>query len=149
MIDNMKLLVNINIKSISNAITNSSSEVFVMCKTDAEYYDRLKGTNGCVNIHEITWDWLKEEGSDEWKMVCTTCNIDDGIFKDYVVDTDYGCWYNSVQQDEWEAFLELYKDAIQKYLIGFYWVDIEDHFEDAIEVSDEARGDSIWSDYRH
>ena len=48
-----------------------------------------------------------------------------------------------------EAFLELYKDAIQKYLIGFYWVDIEDHFEDAIEVSDEARGDSIWSDYRH
>ena len=48
-----------------------------------------------------------------------------------------------------EAFLELYKDAIQKYLIGFYWVDIEDHFEDAIEVSDEARGYSIWSDYRH
>ena len=82
-------------------------------------------------------------------MVCTTCNIDDDIFKDYVVNDDYGCWYKRVPQDEWEAFLELYKDAIQKYLIGFYWVDIEDHFADASEVSDDARGDSIWSDYRH
>ena len=71
-----------------------------MRKTDAEYYDKL---NGCVAIHEITWDWLKEEGSDEWKMVCTTCNIDDDIFKDYVVNSDYGCWYKSVPQDEWEA----------------------------------------------
>ena len=144
----MKIILD-KIKSISDVITNSSSEVFVMCKTDAEYYDRLKGTNGCVNIHEITWDWLKEEGSDEWKMVCTTCNIDDGIFKDYVVNTDYGCRYMSVSQDDWEAFLELYHDVIQDKLIGFYWVDIEDHFEDAIEVSDDARGDSIWSDYRH
>ena len=144
----MKIILG-KIKSISDVITNSSSEVFVMCKTDAEYYDKLKGTNGCVDIHEITWDWLKEKGRDEWKMVCTTCNIDDDIFKDYVVNSDYGCWYKSVPQDEWEAFLELYKDAIQKYLIGFYWVDIEDHFADASEVSDDARGDSIWSDYRH
>lgn len=44
------------ILGISDVITNSSSEVFVMCKTDAEYYDKLKGTNGYVDIHEITWE---------------------------------------------------------------------------------------------
>ena len=141
----MKIILG-KIKSISDVITNSSSEVFVMRKTDAEYYDKL---NGCVAIHEITWDWLKEEGSDEWKMVCTICNIDDGIFKDYVVNTDDGCWYKRVPQDKWEEFLESYKDAIQKYLIGFYWVDIAAYFENEIEASDEARHDSIWSDYRH
>ena len=141
----MKIILG-KIKSISDIITNSSSEVFVMRKTDAEYYYKW---NGGVAIHEITWDWLKEEGRGEWKMVCTICNIDDGIFKDYVVNTDDGCWYHSVQQDEWEAFLELYKDAIQKYLIGFYWVDIAAYFANEIEASDEARHDSIWRDYRH
>ena len=73
-------------------------------------------------------------------MVCATCNIDDDIFKDYVVNADYGCWYKRVPQDEWEAFLELYKDAIHLCLFGFYWVDIEEHIEDASEVSDDARG---------
>lgn len=42
MIDNMRLLVNINIKSISNAITNSSSEVFlVKSKRPAEEIKEL------------------------------------------------------------------------------------------------------------
>ena len=51
----MKIILS-KMKSISDVITKRSCEVFVMCKTDAEYYDKLKGTNGCVDIHEIAWE---------------------------------------------------------------------------------------------
>ena len=139
----MKLIIN-KIKSISDVITNSSSEVFVMCKSDAEYYDNLENTNGCVDITEITWDSLRDwyQGwSNELEMICDVCDIDK-----YDVINTATC---DLTEEDWNAFLDLYHDVIQEKLIGMYWVDIEDHFEDAIEVSDEARGDSIWNDYRH
>lgn len=50
------------IQSISDVITNSSSEVFLMRKSDAEYYEGLENTEGCVNIQEITWDWIINDG---------------------------------------------------------------------------------------
>ena len=50
---------------------------------------------------------------------------------------------------DWEVFCEEYKDVINEKLVGLYWVDIEDHFADACEVSEDARSDSKWSDYRH
>ena len=49
------------IKSFSDVITNSSSEVFVMEKSNAEYYDNLKDTGDCINIEEINWDWVHSE----------------------------------------------------------------------------------------
>ena len=140
----MKIILG-KIKSISDVITNSSSEVFVMCKSAAKYYYNLEDTNGCINIHEITWDDLRENWCRRWcyelEMICDICDINiNDIINTATCD---------MTEDDWNAFLELYHDVIQDKLIGFYWVDIEDHFEDAIEVSDEARGDSIWSDYRH
>ena len=140
----MKIILG-KIKSISDVITNSSSEVFVMCKSAAKYYYNLEDTNGCINIHEITWDDLRENWCRQWRyeleMICDICDINiNDIINTATCD---------MTEDDWNAFLELYHDVIQDKLIGLYWVDIEDHFEDAIEVSDEARGDSIWSDYRH
>ena len=136
----MKIILG-KIKSISDVITNSSSEVFVMCKSAAKYYYNLEDTNGCINIHEITWDDLRENWCYELKMICDICDINiNDIINTATCD---------MTEDDWNAFLELYHDVIQDKLIGLYWVDIEDHFEDAIEVSEEARGDSIWSDYRH
>lgn len=130
----MKIILG-KIKSISDVITNSSSEVFVMCKSAAKYYYNL----------EITWDDLRENWCRRWcyelEMICDICDINiNDIINTATCD---------MTEDDWNAFLELYHDVIQDKLIGLYWVDIEDHFEDAIEVSDEARGDSIWSDYRH
>ena len=140
----MKIILG-KIKSISDVITNSSSEVFVMCKSAAKHYYNLKDTNGCINIHEITWDDLRENWCCRWcyelEMICDICDINiNDIINTATCD---------MTEDDWNAFLELYHDVIQDKLIGFYWVDIEDNFEDAIEVSDDARGDSIWSDYRH
>lgn len=131
----MKLIVK-DIKSISDVITNSSSEVFVMCKGDAEYYYNLEGTEGCVTIYKITWDFLEENIMNEWQMVCDVCDI------------GYNTLVNNcnVNEVDCKAFLELYHDVIEKKLIGLYWVDIKDHFADAVEVLDNARSDSFWSE---
>lgn len=50
------------IKSFSDVITNSSSEVYVMHESDANYYNNLENTNDCVDIEKIDWDWVKTEG---------------------------------------------------------------------------------------
>lgn len=139
----MKLLIN-KIKSVSDVITNSSSEVFVMCKSDAEYYDDLESAMGNVSIQEITWDELKDwynGWSDRLEMICDVCGLNI-----YDIINTATC---DMTEDDWYAFLELYHDVIEEKLIGLYWVEIEDHFEDAIDVDNQARRDSIWTGDRH
>lgn len=129
------------IQSISDVITNSSSEVFLMRKSDAEYYEGLENTEGCVNIQEITWDWIINDGLWEWEMICEYLDIDKSIISRY--------YKPDPSKEDWLTFIDIYKDKIEKELIGLYFVDIEDHFEDAYTVTDNARSDSLWCDYRH
>lgn len=129
------------IQSISDVITNSSSEVFLMRKSDAEYYEGLENTGGCVNIQEITWDWIINDGLWEWEMICEYLDIDKSIISRY--------YKPDPSKEDWLTFIDIYKDKIEKELIGLYFVDIEDHFEDAYIVTDNARSDSLWCDYRH
>lgn len=68
------------IGSISDVITNSSSEVFVMNRTDADSYNRLPQTFGNIEVTEIGWSFLNELNY-EWQMVCTVCDIDDTIIR--------------------------------------------------------------------
>lgn len=138
------------IQSVSDVITNSSSEVFLMDKTSAEYYYHLEDTNGCVSIQEITWDWLINDGLWEWEMVCEYLGIDKNILGKYYESQTWkgsGYW-DGPSEGDWLTFLEIYGDIVEK-IIGLYFVDIEDHFENAYTVTDNARDDSYWSDYRH
>lgn len=139
------------IKSFSDVITNSSSEVFVMEKSNAEYYDNLKDTGDCINIEEINWDWVhSERGRWEWEMVCNVCGLDEALIRgEYHASSWGGGYYSDPSQEDWEEFCNMNKETIEKKLIGLYWVDIEDHFADACDVSEEARDDSKWNDYRH
>lgn len=138
------------IQSFSDIITNSSSEVFLMNKTNAKYYYNLENTNGCISIEEITWDWL-ENHSWEWEMICEYLDIDKNIIGEYhesQIWKGYGYW-SGPEEENWLTFLNIYKDKIEEKIIGLYFVDIEDHFENAYEVTEEARDDSYWSDSRH
>jgi hypothetical protein len=45
--------------------------------------------------------------------------------------------------------LELHKEQIEETFRDLYWVEIEDHFEGAYEVTENAYDDAIWSDGRH
>lgn len=132
------------IKNITDVITNSSSEVFVMNEDNALYYDRLEGTLNCISIKKINWDWIEDEGYYEQSMIINMCNIK--VTDEERLNQDN--WGN-FDREYWEIFIENHKNEIEKKLIGKYWVDIEDHFEDAYEVTENARDDSEWNDYRH
>ena len=139
------------IQSFSDIITNSSSEVFLMRESDAKYYDNLENTEGCVRVSEITWNWLLNEGLWEWEMVCEFLYIDKstiGEYEECQTYSGYG-WWDGPTEEDWNTFLDMYKELIDEKLIGLYFVDIEDHFPEAYEVTENARHDCLWTDYRH
>lgn len=135
------------IQSFTDVITNSSSTVFVMHSMNAQYYDQLENTDGCIDIAPITFQWLLNN-ADEVEMVCEFLNIDISEVTDWH-DSKYGGWWNTPDQETWEAFLELHREEIETVFEDLYWVDIEDHFTGAYEITEEAHDDAEWCDYRH
>lgn len=134
------------IQSFTDVITNSSSTVFVMSEFFADYYDKLEA-DGCIDVEKINMDWLNGHVH-EFEMVCHLLDVD---LSELTVIRENKYWrgWETPDQDAWEAFLDLHKDKIEKVFKDLYWVDIEDHFEGAWDVTEEASDDAIWSDYRH
>lgn len=135
------------IQSFTDVITNSSSTVFVMHKNNAKYYDQLEDTDGCIDIEPITFDWLLNN-ADEVEMVCDLLNVDISEITDWH-DSKYGGWWNIPDKETWKAFLELHKEEIETVFKDLYWVDIEDHFTNAYEITREACSDARWYESRH
>ena len=135
------------IQSFTDVITNSSSTVFVMHESNAKYYEQLEDTNGCISIEPITFNWLLNNAY-EAEMVCDLLNVDISEIADWH-DSKYDGWWNIPDQETWEAFLELHKDEIDTVFEDLYWVDIEDHFTNAYEVTEEACDDARWYESRH
>lgn len=135
------------IQSFTDVITNSSSTVFVMHESNAKYYENLEDTDGGISIERITMDWLLNNAY-EVEMVCNLLNVDISEIADWH-DSKYGGWWNAPDQETWEAFLELHKDEIDTVFEDLYWVDIEDHFADAYEVTRDACSDAKWCESRH
>ena len=133
------------IQSFSDVITNSSSSVFVMNETDANYYGDLAHTEGCIDIERITMDWLSDHRY-EFEMVCDMLKVDPGTIT--YKHPKYKCW-EEPDPDAWDTFLELHKEQIKEVFRDLYWVEIEDCFEGAYEVTENAYDDAIWSDGRH
>ena len=133
------------IQSFSDVITNSSSSVFVMNETDANYYGDLDHTEGCIDVTLITLDWLHDRIY-EFEMVCDMLKVDPATIT--CKHPKYGCWEDP-DPETWHAFLELHKEQIKEVFKDLYWVEIEDCFEGAWEVTENAYDDAIWSDSRH
>lgn len=135
------------IQSFTDVITNSSSTVFVMHESNAKYYEQLEDTNGCISIEPITFNWLLNNAY-EAEMVCDLLNVDISEIADWH-GSKYGGWWNTPDQETWEAFLELHKDEIDTVFEDLYWVDIEDYFADAYKVTRDACSDAKWCESRH
>lgn len=133
------------IQSFSDVITNSSSSVFVMNATDANHYGDLPHTEGCIDVELITVDWLHDRIY-EFEMVCDMLKVDPATIT--CRHPKYGCW-EEPDSETWDAFLESHKEQIKEVFRDLYWVEIEDHFEGAWEVTEDAYDDAIWSDSRH
>lgn len=122
----------LKIKSITDVITNSSSEVFVAYDDDGEL---------------ITWDWLKE--NEEFDMLmCIT-----GISKDNLVARQYlEHRYKPDSKDYWLKILQEFREQIEEKIIKekLYWHDVEDFYDDDWNYySGSDYLNYIWTDYRH
>ena len=148
------------ILSISDVITNSSSEVFVLSDIESiKDYDDLEGFDECVDIQKIDWDFVLYY---EYEMTVDICGLDKSeIFTfvenknkehnwwDDVYNGKFGHWEEPNNSD-WKAFCEKHKDEIQKVIDqDLYFVSIEDHFEDCRSVIDTASDNSLWYESRH
>lgn len=136
------------IQSFTDVITNSSSTVFVMHEDDARYYERLENAEGYVYIQPITMEWLLEN-SHEFEMILGLLNIPYSEITTYHKHNEYCGWWKNPDQATWESFLESHKEQIEEVFQDLYWVDIEDHFEDAYEVTEDARSGAKWYESRH
>ena len=133
------------IQSFTDVITNSSSTVFIMHQADAKYYKKEHPSD--IEIEKITIDWLRNNAN-EVEAIFKVLELDPsmittrekGYFKDY---------WETPDQDAWESFLTMYEEKIKQAFSNLYWVDIEDHFENAYDVIDEARSDAKWGENRH
>ena len=135
------------IQSFTDVITNSSSTVFVMNEINAEYYDKLPNTNGCIDIYPITKEWLYHH-PDEIEMVCSILDIDISTVTTQEFNS-WWTWWKPLEQFDWEKFLDSHENLIEEKFSDLYWVDIEDHFEDASYVTESAHDDALWYESRH
>lgn len=129
------------IKSVSDVITNSSSEVFVMKKEDAcevALFDKDNETCGCISIHKMDENWIRTQGSWEAQMICDLIGIANPFNEDLYPN-----------EDDWSEFVHEHLDEMREKVSGKYYIDIEDHFADAEEILEFSREHSEWKDYRH
>ena len=129
------------IKSVSDVITNSSSEVFVMKKEDAceiALFDRDNETSDCISIHKIDENWIRTQGAYETQMICDLIGVNNPFNEDFYPD-----------EDEWYEFVNEHLEIMQEKVFGKYFIDIEDHFANAEEILEFSRKHSEWTDYRY
>jgi hypothetical protein len=146
----MKLIT--NIQSFTDVITNSSSSVFIMHENDANYYESTV-PDDYLTIDEITLGWIKERYWD-WKLILRACDID---FTEVSYEkTDcYGprkeykhTYWVDPDKEEWKHWVDINQLRLEPVL-GKYFVEIEDHFENAWDVTESAYDDAIVSESRH
>lgn len=129
------------IRSVSDIITNSSSEVFVMKKEDAcevALFDKDNETYDCISIHKMDEDWVRTQGSWEAQMICDLIGIANPFNEDFYPD-----------EDDWSKFVDEHLDEMKEKVFGKYYIDIEDHFAEAEKILEFSRKHSEWKDYRH
>lgn len=141
-----------SIQSFTDVITNSSSSVFIMHEHNANYYESTV-PDDCLTINEITLDWIKEQYWN-WELVLRACNID---FNEIAYEKTYyygsnnkhkHTYWKDPDKEDWEHWVEVNQSRLEPVL-GKYFVEIEDHFEDAYDVTRDAYDDAIVSESRH
>jgi hypothetical protein len=143
----MKLIT--KLQSYTDVITNSSSTVFVMHKSDAEFYEK-DTPNNCCSIEEIDYQWLLDNKWN-WGLVFDFLNIDRNTISTEI-ESD-GFWHYSYWDDPddgmWEFWIDDNLSLLQEKLFGLYYVDIEDHFEGAYEYIESASDNALKTEWRH
>lgn len=127
----MKLIT--KIQTVSDIITNSSSEVFVT------NYDPTgiisEGSDGCLTVEPITREWLQ----DNWYYESEAIRAIPGLEE-----------YTSIS-DEWAGLEDILMDKVVELAKGYYFIGLEDHYNWNSYKSDVnlLKEDCFYHEYRH
>jgi len=138
----------VKIQSITDIITNSSSEVFIMEHSLALSLENDYNTD-CISVDDITYEKMLE---DNWNYEIYSEFLDRlGIIK--IGDCNYDSDWHSYAENrkKFQEVLKTNEEKIRKALTDnqYAWVDIEDHFADWESASDDAHDYCITSESRH
>lgn len=138
------------IQSISDIITNSSSEVFIMTEAQADWCEREIPDVTCIHSEPITWGWLKNNWY-EWEIIFDYLGCDKNEISKYIEWGRNRGYWEEPNEDLWKMWLDENLDLINEMLVDrdLYYVNIEDHFKDAHLFIDLCDSDSLWHDSRH
>lgn len=126
----------VKIKSITDVVTNSSSEVFILQKDDAY---SLEKDYPFVYVSELTLDSIKGNSwfSDLYSWAAKT------------IDEDVPYVNENMDTNEWKELVEKHKKTFETLADEYMEVEIEDHYEEWDDATDEARSNSISSKNCH
>ena len=131
------------IKSKTDVITNSSSEVFIIKKALLPDWTEEGEKSGCIDITDF--DNL-EAFKREFRIACDLVGLD---YDDISGGDDF---YWKWDDDFWDFIFECYKEKFDNLIKEDYvFVDIEDHYnyDDYCEDRESALYNSVWSESRH
>lgn len=138
----------VKIQSITDIITNSSSEVFIMEHSLARSLEHDYNTD-CISVDDITYEKMLE---DNWNYEIYSEFLNRlGIINacDCNYDSDWHAYAEN--RKKFQEVLKTNEEKIRKALTDnqYAWVDIEDHFTDWEDASDDAHDYCITSESRH
>lgn len=146
----MKLIT--SIQSFTDVITNSSSSVFIMHESDIVYYEG-NVPDDCLTINEITLGWIKEHYWN-WELILRACDVNFTEVS-YEKTHNYGpnnqyshTYWADPDKEDWKHWVNMNQSKLEP-ILGKYYVEIEDGFENSWDVTDSAYGDAIVSESRH
>lgn len=130
----------IKIKSITDVVTNSSSEVFILQKDDALMLER---DYPFVNITDLTLDYLENNSwfSDLYSWAAKIIDNDNDSGIPYLDENE--------DPDKWKKLIKKYHRVFKKLSDEYVEVEIEDCYEDWIDATDWAKSSCISSKNLH
>ena len=138
----------VKIQSISDIITNSSSEVFIMESSLARSLENDYDT-WCISVEGITYETLLQNTHNY--EIYTELLVKLGIVS--WDECNYGCnWQTYTEdKDKFHNIVVSHEEEIRKALTEneYAFVDIEDHFTDWEDASDDAHSYCITYESRH
>lgn len=130
------------IKSISDVITNSSSEVFVLNKEDAKHFALRSFDDDAedfIKLTRIDFYWLLNEGKYETDIIRKLTDIKDDVLEQNDIP----------EESEWDEFIMKHEDELRDKVVGKYYVEIEDHYNGCEVDISKAKYESVYYDSRH
>ena len=134
------------LQSYTDIITNSSSTVFIMYEDDAKFYEK-DTPEGCCRIERIDYQWLLNNRW-EWALIFDFLDIDKNTISKEE-EGYYSSYWSDPDEDLWRLWIDDNLSLLQEKLFGLYYVDIEDHFEDAYEYIESASNNALQTEWRH